>query len=102
MAIPAPYPFSGASRLGPRTSALAALVAIALSGCSINLGSLSPEPNNEMPPKAAAAGNDAQAYTTHGEALARSGKTEEALAEFFKAVPLHPHTAQVLYNRGLL
>src|SRR6266436_682994 len=102
MAIPVPYPFSGASRLGPRTSALVALVAIALCGCSINLGSLSPEPNNEVPPKAAAAGNDAQAYTTHGEALARSGKTEEALAEFDKAIALDPHNAHALYSRGLL
>src|SRR3979409_1868349 len=102
MAIPVPYPFSGASRLGPRTSALAALVAIALCGCSINLGSLLPEPNNEVPPKAAAAGNDARAYTTRGEALARSGKTEEALAEFDKAIALDPHNAQALYNRGLL
>src|ERR1700716_717940 len=102
MAIPVPYPFSGASRLGPRTSALAALVAIALCGCSINLGSLSPEPNNEVPPKAAAAGNDARAYTTRGEALGRSGKTEEALADFDKAIALDPHNAQALYNRGLL
>src|SRR3979411_1166494 len=102
MAIPVPYPFSGASRVGPRPSALAALVAIALCGCSINLGSLSPEPNNEVPPKAAVAGNDARAYTTHGEALARSGKTEEALAEFDKAIALDPHNADALYNRGLL
>src|SRR3979411_1178871 len=102
MAIPVPYPFSGASRVGPRPSALAALVAIALCGCSINLGSLSPEPNNEVPPKAAVAGNDARAYTTHGEALARSGKTEEALAEFDKAIALDPHNAEALYNRGLL
>src|SRR5882672_3721905 len=101
MAIPVPCPFSGDSRLGPRTSAVVALVAIALCGCSINLGSLSPEPNNEVPPKAAA-GNDAQAYTTHGEALARSGKTEEALAEFDKAIALDPHNAPALYNRGLL
>ncbi|HEY2212830.1 MAG TPA: tetratricopeptide repeat protein [Bradyrhizobium sp.] len=102
MTIPVPYVFSGASRLGPRTSALVALVAIALCGCSINLGSLSPEPNNEVPPKAAAAGNDTQAYTTHGEVLARSGKTEEALAEFDTAIALDPYNAPALYNRGLL
>ena len=102
MAIPVPYHFSGASRLGPRTSALVALVAIALCGCSINLGSLSPESNSEGPPKAAAAGNDAQAYTTRGQALARSGKTEEALAEFDKAIALDPYNAHALYSRGLL
>jgi Tfp pilus assembly protein PilF len=104
MAIPVPYPFSGASRLGPRTSALVALVAITLCGCSINLGSLSPE-RDQASPKEAPAGagvGDAQAATTRGEALARSGKTEEALAEFDKATALDPHNAEALYSRGLL
>jgi Tfp pilus assembly protein PilF len=102
MAIPVPYPFSGASRLGPRTSALVALVAITLCGCSINLGSLSPERDQASPKEAPAGVGDAQAATTRGEALARSGKTEEALAEFDKAIALDPHNAEALYSRGLL
>src|SRR6202022_2524733 len=104
MAIPVPHPFPGASRLGPRASALATLLAVALCGCSINLGSLSPEPD-QASPKAAPAGagvGEAQAATTRGQALARSGKTEEALSEFDHAIALDPNNAQALYSRGLL
>jgi tetratricopeptide (TPR) repeat protein len=101
IAIPVPTPLSGASRFRRRRLAPIALVAIALCGCSINLGSLSSEPEHEAP-KAAPAGNDAQGHTTQGEALARSGKTDEALAEFDQAITLDPHNAEALYNRGLL
>src|SRR6267143_624819 len=105
MAFPVPSAFSEAPRLGARASALVALVAIALCGCSINLGSLSTEPEKEAAPKAAPTGmsaGDAQASTAHGQALARSGKIEEALAEFDKAITLDPHYADALYSRGLL
>jgi hypothetical protein len=45
MAIPVSPASSGALRPGPRAFApLAVVIAIALCGCSINLGSLSPEP----------------------------------------------------------
>jgi tetratricopeptide (TPR) repeat protein len=104
MAIPVPRPFSGASRLGLRAWVPIASVAIALCGCSINLGSLSPEPSSEAP-KAAPAGTeiaDAQAYNLRGQALVRSGKTDEALAEFDHAIALDPNNADALYNRGLL
>jgi tetratricopeptide (TPR) repeat protein len=101
MAIPVPYFLSGASRFRRSRSAPIALIAIALCGCSINLGSLSSEPDHDAP-KAAPAGTDAQAHATHGEALARSGKTDEALAEFDQAIALNPHNAEALYNRGLL
>src|SRR5260221_13767968 len=37
-----------------------------------------------------------------GQALVRSGKTDEALAEFDHAIALDPHNADALYNRGLL
>lgn len=105
MAIPVLSPFSGASRLGWRASALAVLLAIQLCGCSFDLGSLSSAPDKEEPPKTGSAGAgvaEAQAATTRGQTLARSGKTEEALAEFDRAIALDPHNAQALYGRGLL
>ncbi|MDB5605710.1 MAG: tetratricopeptide repeat protein [Bradyrhizobium sp.] len=101
MAIPVPYLFSGYSRFG-RTAAPVALIAIALCGCSINLESLTSRPDNDASPKAAPANKDAQTDTMHGEALARSGKTEEALVEFDKAITLDPHNSEALYNRGLI
>jgi Tfp pilus assembly protein PilF len=104
MALPVPTRFSGAPRLGWRAPVTIMLAAIALSGCSINLGSLSSEPEKEAP-KAAPAGAsvaEAVAATTRGEALLRSGKTEEALGEFDRAIELDPHNVQALYSRGLL
>ena len=104
MALPVPTRFSGASRLGWRAPVTIMLAAITLCGCSINLGSLSSEPEKEAP-KAAPAGAsvaEALAATTRGEALLRSGKTEEALGEFDRAIELDPHNVQALYSRGLL
>jgi Tfp pilus assembly protein PilF len=104
MALPVPTRFSGAPRLGWRAPVTIMLAAIALCGCSINLGSLSSEPEKEAP-KAAPAGAgvaEALAATTRGEALLRSGKTEEALGEFDRAIELDPHNVQALYSRGLL
>src|SRR5260370_4101046 len=96
MAIPVPYAFSGASRLSLRASAPVLLVAIALCGCSFDLGSWSSAPDKETVPKAA------PAATKRGQALVRSGKTEEARAEFDQAIALDPYNAQALYSRGLL
>jgi Tfp pilus assembly protein PilF len=104
MALPVSYRFSGASRRRAGASLLVVSVAISLCGCSINLGSLSSEPDNEAP-RAAPGGTslaDALAATTRGQTLARSGKTEEALTEFNKALGFDPHNAQALYSRGLL
>src|ERR1700682_2119428 len=109
MALPVPTGFSGAPRAAWRarvsiTSVTILLAAIALCGCSINLGSLSSEPENEAA-KAAPAGarvDAALAATTRGQTLARSGKTEEALGEFNRAIELDPHNVQALYSRGLL
>ena len=105
MAIPVPYPFfrSFAARLAC-TARRSSSVAIVLCGCSINLGSLSPESDSEAPKAAPAAADvaEAQAHNMRGQALARSGKTEEALAEFNSAIELDPHNADALYNRGLL
>jgi Tfp pilus assembly protein PilF len=80
------------------------LIAIAIGGCSINLGSLSSEPSREAPKPAAAGADvtDAQGHNMRAQALARSGKTEEALAEFNHAIEIDPHNADALYNRGLL
>jgi tetratricopeptide (TPR) repeat protein len=104
MAIPVLCFLSGTSRLCWRASALA-LLAITLCGCSFDLGSWSSAPDKETAAKAAPGGaevSEAQAATTRGQTLARSGKTEEALAEFDHAITLDPHNAQALYNRGVL
>jgi tetratricopeptide (TPR) repeat protein len=110
MPIPVPHTASGAWRLGSLASAPIALIAIALCGCSINLGSLSPEPDNHVPPAAAPATgtitpadlSSSQAATARGQVLARSGKTEEAVAEFDQALAFDPNNAEALYSRGLL
>jgi len=106
MVIPALFLFSGAWRPGGRASAPIALLAIALCGCSFDLGSWSSAPEKEAPPKAAAtaatAAGDAHGHLTRAQALAKSGKTEDALAEFDKAITIDPHHAEALYNRGLL
>lgn len=105
MAIPVPYAFSGATRLGRCASAPVLLIAIALCGCSFDLGSWSSAPDKETVPKAAPAEaevSDAQAATKRGQALVRSGKTEEARVEFDQAIALDPYNAQALYSRGLL
>ena len=105
MTHPVLCPFSGVLRRGPRASALMAFVAITLCGCSFDLGSWSAS-EKEAPAKVAApaetGGGDAKLHTANGQALARSGKTEEALAEYDKALALDPHHAEALYNRGLL
>jgi Tfp pilus assembly protein PilF len=102
MAFPVPYRPPGVWRLGLRT--LAPIGLIAIGGCSINLGSLSPEPSHEAPKPSPAGADvaDAQAHNMRGQAQVRSGKTEEALAEFDHAIEIDPHNADALYNRGLL
>jgi tetratricopeptide (TPR) repeat protein len=81
------------------------LLAITLCGCSFDLGSWSSS-EKEAPAKVAAPPetgvDDARIHTAQGQALARSGKTEEALAEYDKAIVLDPHHAEALYSRGLL
>ena len=102
MVLLVPYRRSGALRSGRRALVPVALIAIALGGCSFDLGSWSSAPEKEAPPKAATAGGDAPAHTARAQALARSGKPEEALAEFDRAITIDPHHAEALYSRGLL
>ena len=106
MVIPVRSSISGVWRLGARVSAPIVLLAIALGGCSFDLGSWSSAPEKEAAPKAAPSRRsqhgDAHGHATRAQALAKSGKTEEALAEFDKAITIDPHHAEALYNRGLL
>jgi Tfp pilus assembly protein PilF len=105
MPLPVTSSASGAPRLSRRACTAIIVIAIALGGCSFDLGSLSPTPDKEDALKVAPSGasvTEAQAATTRAQTLARSGKTEEALAEFNRAVELDPHNAQAFYGRGLL
>jgi Tfp pilus assembly protein PilF len=105
MAIPVLSSPGGASRSGRRAFVPILLAAIALGGCSFDLGSFSSPSDKGEPPKPApegAAVAQAQVYATQGQVLAKSGKTEEALAEFNHAIELDPNNAQALYGRGLL
>jgi tetratricopeptide (TPR) repeat protein len=101
------------SKIFPRSSrsvGAAALLAITLplGGCSFDLGSWG---SNEKPQPAAQKptenispqnANDAQGHVTRGQVLAKSGKTDEALAEFDRALALDPYNVQALYGRGLI
>jgi tetratricopeptide (TPR) repeat protein len=105
MAIPVPSFLSGALRAGRRASVPVLLTTIALGGCSFDLGSFSSGSDKQEAAKAAPAGaavSQAQGYATHAQMLAKSGKTEEALAEFNQAIILDPNNAEALYGRGLL
>jgi cytochrome c-type biogenesis protein CcmH/NrfG len=108
-----PVSFSGNLRRLPRAPAAIGLTAItsaaiALGGCSMTLGSLTnaPEPKEE-PAQITSAANisslsetiknnpdNPQAYNMRGSVLAQAGKTEEALADFNKAISLRPRRRQ--------
>lgn len=94
-----------------RCAAPVVLLAISLGGCSFDLGSFSLGPDKEATPKAPATQTadispasirDAQGYAAQGQVLARSGKTDEAMAEFEKALALDPYNVQALNGRGLI
>ena len=106
MSIPASCSFSRAARL---SVALGTLLAIPLGGCSFDLGSWGadkekPQQVAEKPTDniSARSVNDSQGYATRGQVLAKSGKTEEALAEFDRALALDPYNVAALYGRGLV
>src|SRR4030095_7334927 len=94
-----------------RTSRFAVLSALLLGGCSFDVASLSLRPDKEAQPKPVAQPtpeisakniSDAQEVAVHGRTLARSGKTEEAIAAFEKVFEPDPYNAQALYGRGLV
>ena len=104
MTLPVPSSLSGTSRSGWRASVPLLLAAMAIGGCSFDLGSFSSGPDKDEPKPApeGAAVAQAQVYATHGQVLAKSGKSDEALAEYNHAIDLDPNNAQALYGRGLL
>jgi tetratricopeptide (TPR) repeat protein len=114
MAIPASSPSSGVSRLsrpfGRPADLFVLLLGLALAGCSFDLGSWGSDHDKPKPPIAekpsdsVSAQNiaDAKMHAAKGQTLARSGRTEEALAEFDQALALDPYNTQALYDRGLI
>jgi tetratricopeptide (TPR) repeat protein len=88
---------------------LAIVLTLPLGGCSFDLGSWGPDKEKpqavEQKPTGTISGqsvSDAQGYATRGQALAKSGKTEEALAQFERALALDPYNVPALYGRGLI
>src|SRR3954468_6269395 len=122
MANPVGAYFPGAARRLVRTSALMALALMALgaTGCSFNLSSLDPPstaPEKQETPQATVTSSsnigslteadkanpkDPQAYNMRGSVLAQAGKSEDALADFNKAISLDPNFGQAFANRGLI
>ena len=108
MADPAPPLFS-ATRCLRRTAALAVLFALALGGCSFDLGSwgsddkpkpaVAEKPTGTISPQNV---SDAKDHASRGQMLARSGKTEDALAEYEAALAIDPYNSQALYGRGVI
>src|SRR5580765_5614663 len=112
MVFPVPPPISEVSRLG-RFAAPAVWLAVALgiplAGCSFDLGSWGsdndkPKAAAEKPADPISSQNvsDARGHATRGQVPARSGKNDEALAEFDTALALDPYNTQALYGRGLI
>ncbi|MFT4119487.1 tetratricopeptide repeat protein [Bradyrhizobium sp.] len=108
-----PFPERGLARIRQiwQQPVALALIGIALSGCSFDLGSLMPEKDKpqEAPKTATAesvvsAGNvsEAQTHTAKAQTLAKSGDTAAALDEYSRAVALDPYNAQALYGRALI
>jgi len=102
--------FRCGSRCNAVPATLLALVLVTpLGGCSFDLAAWGPDkeklPRAEQQPTGTITGqnvSDARGYATSGQTLARSGKPEEALAEYDRALALDPYNVQALYGRGLI
>jgi Flp pilus assembly protein TadD len=102
---------SNASLRAARCLVPAALLALTFGGCSFDLGSFSLGPDKDAAPKASATPTseisaenvrDAQGFAAQGQALVRSGKADEAMAQFEKALALDPYNVEALNGRGLI
>ena len=102
-----------ASRISAAPVALLAIaLGFPLGGCSFDLGSWGSDrdkpPAVEQKPTGAIGGQgagDAQGahgFAARGQALAKAGKAEEALAEYDRALALDPYHVPALYGRGLV
>jgi Flp pilus assembly protein TadD len=85
------------------------LVGLTLCGCSFDLGSSSLSDKETPKPSATPTAEiskenvkDAQGFAAQGQALVRSGNTDEALAQFEKALALDPYSVPALNGRGLI
>ena len=88
---------------------LAIVLTLPLGGCSFDLGSWGADKEKaqavEQNPTGSISGQsvtDAQGHAARGQTFAKSGKAEEALAEFDRALTLDPYNVQALYGRGLI
>lgn len=91
---------------------LAAALGLPLGGCSFDLGSWGSDKEKlqaaEQKPTGAIGGQGtgdtqgAQGFAARGQALAKAGKSEEALAEFDRALSLDPYNVPALLGRGLV
>ena len=94
----------------PQLVVIAIALGLPLGGCSFDLGSWGsddkpkPAATAEKPADTITAQNisDAKDHATRGQVLARSGNTDEALAEFDQALAADPYNIQALYGRGLI
>ncbi len=98
-----------ASRSTAVPIALAIVLSFSLGGCSFDLGSWGSDKERpqaaEQKSTGAIGGQGAatpKATAARGTALAKAGKTEEALAEFDRALALDPYNVPALYGRGLV
>lgn len=113
MMILVPDRSSEVSRRPLPRRAVVILLGIVLGGCSFDLGSIGPdkekpqqisEASRTQSDSAVSATNvsEAQDHAARGQVLIKSGKSEEALEEFNRAVELDPYNAQALYGRALI